>query len=297
MTAFTSVKNLWRLIDENPLTKHKKLQALGRIIRWQLAQRLFPARYIVPFANDLRLVADRGMVSATGNIYCGLMEYEDMGFVMHVLRSEDVFCDIGANVGIFTVIAAGVSEAKVIAIEPVPSTAAVLLENVRLNQLQDLVRIEQVVIGEQAGSISFTTDGGTSNRIAHEQESGATAILPMKTIEMVLDGQIPYLIKIDVEGFEWPILKAAEATLSNPACNILIVETNGSGARYDIPDNKVHDYLLGIGFKPYTYDPKRRKLIALPRFHNRNTIYIKDGSDVSGRISSSQKFMVSGEAF
>lgn len=47
------------------------------------------------------------MRGATGNVYVGLHEFESMGFVLHVLRSSSAFIDVGANVGAYTVLAAG----------------------------------------------------------------------------------------------------------------------------------------------------------------------------------------------
>lgn len=295
MTFLKNLTHVVNIIRHHPLTRSNQTAALIRFARWQIAQRLFPAGYVVPFVSDTRLLAERGMVSATGNIYCGLMEYEDMGFVMHLLRPGDVFCDIGANVGIFTVIAAGVSGAHVVAVEPVPTTADALEENVHLNRLSDLVRIERVVIGDKEGSAHFRIDGGTSNHVSDEVIEGKTLDLPMQTLSQVMAGQVPYLIKVDVEGFEWPVLKSAEAVLSDPACQVLIVETNGSGVRYDIPDEQVGGYLEGMGFKPHTYDPRARRLIALDKHAEHNTIYIKDVSAVTERVTSSEGFNLKGE--
>ena len=53
------------------------------------------------------------MIGATGNLFCGLHEIEDMGFVLHFLRSDDIFLDVGVNVGTYTVLAAGVAGSSV----------------------------------------------------------------------------------------------------------------------------------------------------------------------------------------
>ena len=45
-----------------------------------------------------------GMTGATGNVYCGLHEFEDMALVLHALRPRDLFVDVGANVGSYTVL-------------------------------------------------------------------------------------------------------------------------------------------------------------------------------------------------
>ena len=63
----------------------------------------------------------------TGNIYCGLAEFADMAFVLHVLRAGDLFVDIGANAGAYTLLASSVAGAKTTCFEPVPATYARLL--------------------------------------------------------------------------------------------------------------------------------------------------------------------------
>ena len=57
------------------------------------------------------------MYGATGNIYCGLHDFEEMSFLMHFLRAGDVFADVGVNVGAYSMLAASVG-ARAIAFEP-----------------------------------------------------------------------------------------------------------------------------------------------------------------------------------
>jgi hypothetical protein len=92
------------------------------------------------FANDTRLLVCRGMVGATGNLYVGLQEFEEMAFMLHQLRPDDVFVDVGANVGAYTLLA-GTAGARCVAFEPVPATFRALRDNVRLNGLQTRVRV------------------------------------------------------------------------------------------------------------------------------------------------------------
>ncbi len=73
------------------------------------------------------------MNGATGNFYTGLHEFEDMSFVLHALRSTDVFVDVGANIGSYTVLAAAVVGAQCIAFEPILETYGHLLQNVNLD--------------------------------------------------------------------------------------------------------------------------------------------------------------------
>jgi hypothetical protein len=50
--------------------------------------------------------ATSGMTGATGNLYVGLHEFEEMAFLLHFLRPGDLFADVGANVGSYTILAA-----------------------------------------------------------------------------------------------------------------------------------------------------------------------------------------------
>ncbi len=59
------------------------------------------------------------MTGATGNIYAGLHEFDDMAFFLHLLRPEDMFADVGSNIGSYTILASGVVGAKSVAFEPV----------------------------------------------------------------------------------------------------------------------------------------------------------------------------------
>ena len=45
------------------------------------------------------------MHGVTGNVYCGLHDFAEMSFMLHLLRAGDLFADIGANVGSYTVLA------------------------------------------------------------------------------------------------------------------------------------------------------------------------------------------------
>ncbi|WP_017364163.1 hypothetical protein, partial [Methylococcus capsulatus] len=103
------ILNTLSFLLNHPLSQGRKLPALARFVRWQLGSRLLPGEVVCPFVNDACLVVRPGMTGATGNLYVGLHEFEDMAFLLHYLRPEDLFVDVGANVGSYTVLAGGAS--------------------------------------------------------------------------------------------------------------------------------------------------------------------------------------------
>src|SRR5215212_3903441 len=117
-------------IVNHPLNRSNKLAAIKRYFNWQVSSRLNPHPVIYPFVEGSSLVVQKSMTGATGNVYCGLHEFNDMGFLLHFLRPGDLFFDIGANIGSYTILASAVVGASTVSFEPVPSTFRNLQKNV-----------------------------------------------------------------------------------------------------------------------------------------------------------------------
>jgi hypothetical protein len=81
----------------------------------------------------------------------GLADFEDMSFVLHLLTDEDLFGDVGANVGVYCVLASRVRGAKSVAMEPVSNTTEALRLNVAINELRGLVDILEIGVGAEPG--------------------------------------------------------------------------------------------------------------------------------------------------
>src|SRR5688572_299749 len=94
-----------KFIWNHPLASRNKALAFWKFSAWQFRQLFMPGSVLVPFVEQSRLLVTKGMKGATGNIYNGLVEFEDMAFILHVLRPGDSFADVGANVGAYTILA------------------------------------------------------------------------------------------------------------------------------------------------------------------------------------------------
>jgi FkbM family methyltransferase len=201
------------------------------------------------------------MTGATGNVYCGLHEFEDMAFVLHALRAEDLFVDVGANVGSYTVLAAGAVGARCIAFEPAPRAYRGLLDNLRLNDLMARVDARNECLASAPGELQFTADFDTGNHVVAEpQEATAAVRVAVTTLDIALSKSTPSIIKIDVEGYETSVIDGADRTLRAPSLRAVLMELNGSGARYGFDDRRLHERMLRYDFIPAEYDPARREL-------------------------------------
>lgn len=259
----------------HPLNRGRPMATLGRYLKWQIESRL---RDVVTFERlaGARLVVRHGMTGATGNIYCGLHEFVEMAFLLHLLRPDDLFVDIGANIGSYTVLASKVCGAHVVAFEPDPQTAVSLRRNIDVNGIGDLVTVEQMAPGREPGEIAFTKGLDTMNRVAAAGDT-SVQMVPVRRLDDVTEAANPTFIKLDVEGFEGQVMAGAYRTLAAPS--LLVVQT-------ELHNPHVEDVLARLGFAHAYYDPFKRELSAKPvGYRSTNSLFIRDRGAVERRLA------------
>lgn len=292
----TRLLRVLRNVLQHPLNQDRRAAALKTFLRWQVSSRLALGPMVVPFIGDTRLVAANGETSSTGNVYTGLYEFADASFLLHFLRAEDLFVDIGANVGVYTVLASGVIGARSISIEPIPATYARLQRHIRLNDLGERVSAHNVGLGRANDTLRFTTDLDCCNHIVGPGEDAAnTTAVPVLPLDDVLAGQTPALMKIDVEGWESEVLAGSLHTLQSPSLLAIIIEMN-SAESMSANERAVHEQLTRSGFAPYAYSPFHRSLQPLVSKNRSegNTIYLRQLDAVQQRLQSAPPFTVAG---
>lgn len=295
-----SLLNTIKFITDHPLNREHKLSSIIRFAKWQVGSRLVPGAIVYDWVNGSKFLVKTGETGLTGNIYTGLHEFPDMGFLLHFLRGEDLFVDIGANVGSYTILACSAVGARGVAFEPVPSTYKRLVENMRLNHLDEKVKCINKGVGTQQGTIAFTSDSDTTNHaLASGEHCDNKVTVEVTSLDTALHGERPLLIKIDVEGYETPVLEGAQETLKNQTLHAVIMELNGSGSRYGFDESQILALMLNYGFRTYSYNPLSRTLINLEgkNLNSGNTLFIRDKSFVEERLRVSSKVTVHGRQF
>lgn len=286
-----SLGAILKFIVKHPMNRGQRARAVGRFLRWQLASRLLPFPIAVPFVDQLKLFMERGMTGATGNFYCGLHEAEDMAFILHFMRPGDVFYDVGANVGSYSLLAAAANVEKIIGFEPSTLTGTKYRRNVDVNALRDVVSIHHVALGEGVGELTFTQGLDTTNHVvAAGEESGEAEVVPVRRFDEFFIRGRPSFIKMDVEGFESQVLAGAGEALSDTSLMGLLIENNGSGNRYGAGAG-ILDIIRSKGFTDFRYDPWNR--VLAPGSGGKSTgnlLFLKDGASASERVRAARKF-------
>ncbi len=239
---------------------------------------------MVPWVGGQRLAVRRGMTGATGNIYVGLQEFAGMMLPLHFLRPADLFFDIGANVGTYTVLASGVCGARTWAFEPAPETTPLLRRNISLNGLDGLVRVFDVALGAQDGEAFFTTGEGPENRII-AAEAPESRRVQQRRLDTLIGADCPTMIKMDVEGHEEDALIGAETALAAHELKIITLET---------VTPRIRSLLTERNFTVVHYDPFSRTLADEPVGAPADTVFVRDRDFVAARLATSKPVKILG---
>ena len=220
-----------------------------------------------------------------------------MVFLLRYLKPTDTLVDIGANSGVFSVLAAKVKKTSVLAFEPIPQTYQRLISNIQLNRLSDSVICVNKGLSSSSGELSFTTTHDATNHVSSNQEKADGLI---KVLVSTLDDEVeryainPTVLKIDVEGYEYFVLEGANRVLSTNSLNVILIEMNDSGTRYGHSDVKIANKLTSFGFKPYDYSADNQTLTPTSGYKSsrQNTLFIRDLDLVKKKIQSSETFYI-----
>jgi FkbM family methyltransferase len=170
---------------------------------------------------------------------------EDEDFVWTVLRDGDRSIDAGANIGHLTLVASRRvgSNGEVIAVEAHPQIFGYLEANVDLNRASN-VQAVHCALGAESGEVAFTSRRSDDQN--YISSDGAVRVRMRTLDDIVKPGQIR-LLKLDVEGYELPVLRGAQRTLSDT--QIVYCElTKNNCSRFGYEPEEIERFLLGAGF-------------------------------------------------
>lgn len=191
----------------------------------------------------------------------GRYERAETDFLKSVFHDGDIFIDVGANRGWFSLILAEQSPGgRVFAFEPIPSTFQGLKDNVELN---DLKNIEPICMGmfDRADELNFLfakdASGATSLKLAGQSRGHAKLqeiTCPTTTLDAFCTSRnlIPSLIKVDIEGAELMVAQGGREILAHTP--ILLMELLRKWAReFDYHPNDVFALLEAYGYEAWVF--------------------------------------------
>lgn len=167
------------------------------------------------------------------------------------------------------------------------------MQNIHINHLVGRVKALNIGVADRTDEISFTAGLDTVNHALAPGENSAdwtkVKVLPL---DVILQADLPALIKIDVEGMETLVMRGMRQTLALPSLHSIIIELNGSGQRYGFDETEIIKTLRDYGFSPYHYDPFQRALSPLgdKKRLPGNSLFLRQVDLIQNRIANAPTF-------
>jgi FkbM family methyltransferase len=132
--------------------------------------------------------------------------------------------DVGANIGLFgAFVLSRWPDARIVAFEPDPANAALLGRMIAANRLTDQWRLVEAAVSTSDGEVSFA---GGLFADSHVSEGGDGLRVSMR--DLFAEDHDVDLLKMDIEGGEWPIL--ADERLATLGARVLVLEWHQRGS-------------------------------------------------------------------
>jgi FkbM family methyltransferase len=187
--------------------------------------------------------------------------------MIHFLKPGDTVYDIGSHLSVYSVLLARVvgETGRVVAWEPHQETFEQLRENLKLNGLTN-VRAFQKAVGERDGQEKLYIGQVVAN---FSLLSGALASppghgeIPYQLVQVIQGDPfaeaeglpIPRAVKIDVEGFEYAVIKGFRRTLSDPQCRMVCCEVHPKSLPPGVSVSDITDLLKSLGYERMDAEP------------------------------------------
>lgn len=254
------ISSIWK----HPANRGARLQAVLRSIKWQLVKRRTESPLVVDF-HGKKLNCYPDSTSSSSVVYFnGLPDYWEMKFIQAYLRPGDGFLDIGANVGVYTILAASCigKNGSVDAFEPMEATARRIEEQISLNDLAN-IEVHRLAVGNQNQIVEFGyADTSATMHMQRENESkvGGLQVQGIR-LDDFKPGKRYAMGKMDIEGAEPLALQGALNKLHQANPPVWLLELAGYSQFYGMDSDVVIRFLESTGFECGIYLPDTRRIM------------------------------------
>jgi len=225
------------------LRRTPSFRGKGRIVSHWLRTRGGQRSRILP--GGLEIALDMS-VPYEAMIWIGWEEHEELRALRRLLHPGETFVDCGANIGLWSLVAAPLvwPDGRVVAFEPNPAVAK-RLTNAAVQS--SVIEVHAVALSDEPGVLALAA--GREHNLARLSSDGEHSVTAT-TLDAVLERR-PDGIKIDVEGYELNVLRGAVGALAHRPW--IIVEFNEQhSAAQRLAEWPVHEHLTGLGYLPHS---------------------------------------------
>jgi FkbM family methyltransferase len=242
-----------------------------------------PFCFRLPNTRKVYLQSDGNDFIASLLYWGGIDAFEShtIKLLVELLAYADTVFDIGANTGLYSLIAATDNPRRLVyAFEPVPRVFDCLRRNVELNKLRNIY-INPYAITNYDGEITlYIPDGAIptdASTLKGFREATESISVQAKTIDsFVIKNEIPKvdLMKIDTEGTEHEVLDGAKKILIRDEPIIICEVLKGR------TEDHLHSVMDGLGYTYFWVSDigliEKKRIEGDPTYRNMNYLFITE---------------------
>jgi FkbM family methyltransferase len=206
----------------HPANRGRRLRQLARSAAFEIDGRFLRRKRRLIHVGRSRMWADHAFDSSVFSFHGWPVRWNDMQVWRRHLHQGDLFVDVGANIGAYTLWAAE-GEAEVIALEPNGPACGRLREHVELNEYGNRVTVICAAAGAASGTARMTDSLGAANHLILNDGGGDVRV---EAIDDIVGTRRVAGMKVDVEGAERLVLQGAERALKERRIALLQLEWN-----------------------------------------------------------------------
>ncbi|MDQ1636323.1 MAG: hypothetical protein QOJ32_3132 [Frankiaceae bacterium] len=240
----------WTENVTNPANRGHRLRALRKSMWYDLHTGRFKRPTVVRIGQRSRIIAYPGESNSPKAAYCNPPNWEMFVWARR-LHPGDLFVDIGANIGIYTIFALDLG-AEVIAVEPTKNADRVR-EHLTLNGYT--AEVVQKAVTDHPGKVMITDELDSLNHLVSD---GSGIEVEATTLDDLLGERTAAGVKIDVEGAERLVLAGATRALSEQRIRLLQIEWDPSVSDENLGESRqpLRELLERHGYRLYVDDQR-----------------------------------------
>ena len=191
---------------------------------------------------------------------------------MHTyVKPGDIVLDIGANIGLHTILLAKITGAygQVYAFEPIPSIYTQLEKSIEKNNIKN-IRVGKFALGEKKEELYININLGcvASSSILDKDVSNMTTNIKIqvRTLDSLNLQKVDF-IKLDVEGYEWNVISGGMNTIKRYKPTIIFEYSPDYFRRAGNNDgNKILNFMIDNNYVMYDLENKNKVVLNIISF-------------------------------
>jgi len=275
-----------RYLVNHPSPVRNRVRAIVRLVWRQFSKRVI-LRPIIFHWHGMVFEVFPESTCAGSVYYLDMPDWWEMRFLQRFLRPGDVAADVGANIGVYSMLAASLvgPEGSVVAFEPDPLNVDRLRRQVQRNQLSQL-HIVEAAVAERCSELFLKAGKDSLSSIAMGPSEGI-AVAAVSLDNYFESRRPPIYIKVDVEGYEEAVVRGASSLMQRNFPLVWQLELGGMKNCYGYSEASICNKLISHGYQFCRYNADQGTLTPLGQIygdHQDNVLAVRDLSDVAARM-------------